>query len=248
MESRIAEALGLKYAPVAVVWTNTRPEKAAQFKEGTMGCAAAMLRAAAKGRTVVFDQKTSGCPGGGVGLGFGNCYVGFPIDLLLSTGGKAELPNGHTFDMGEGERFFASPEITERWMAELPYREPPAEFLVCKPVDQVTEDDEVSLVWMLVNPDQLSALVTLAGFGRGSINATFSPWGAACQSLLFAQAEADRENPRGVIGFFDVSQRGKLERDLLSYTVPLRMFQELEAGLDDSFVRTPMWEQLRERW
>ena len=98
MHSRIAEALALKHSPVAVLLTDTRPEqRAAQFKEGSWGCVAAMLQAAAKGRTVVFDRKTSGCPGGGTGLGFGNCYVGFPIDRLLSTGGKAELGNGQTF-------------------------------------------------------------------------------------------------------------------------------------------------------
>ena len=36
------------------------------------------------------------------GLGLGNCYAGFPIERLLSTGGKGELGNGQTFDMGEG--------------------------------------------------------------------------------------------------------------------------------------------------
>lgn len=248
MHSRIAEALGLKQSPVAVLLTNTKPENATQFKEGSRGCAAAMLSAAARGRTAVFDRKTYGCPGGGTGLGFGNCYVGFPIDRLLSTGGKAELPSGQTFDMGEGERFFESPELASRWMADLPYRELPTEFLVFKPLDQVAEGEDVSLVVMFANPDQLSALVTLAGFRRGAVNATASPWGAACQSILFAYAEAESENPRGVMGFFDISQRGKIEKELLSFTLPIRLYREMEASVDDSFLSTHIWQKLRERW
>jgi uncharacterized protein (DUF169 family) len=248
MHSRIAEALALKHAPVAVLLTDARPEGAAQFKEGSWGCVAAMLQAAAKGRTVVFDRKHSGCPGGGTGLGFGNCYVGFPIDQLLSTGGKAELPNGSAFDMGEGERFLESPEAAARWAGALPYREVPTEFVVCKPLEQVAEGEEVSLVLMFVNPDQLSALVTLAGFRRGTTNATVSPWGAACQSILFAHAEAESDSPRGVIGFFDISQRRKIARELLSFTMPYRMFLEMESSVDDSFLCTATWQKLRERW
>ncbi len=248
MHSKIAEALALQLSPVAILLTDTKPENATQFKEGSMGCTGAMMRTAAKGRVCVFDRKTSGCPGGGTGLGFGNCYIGFPIDRLLSTGGKAKLPNGYTFDMKEGERFFESPQVTDHWLNALPYRDVPTEFIVFKPLDQVAEGEDVSLVLMFVNPDQLSALITLAGFRSGSIDATVSPWGAACQSILFAHAEAERETPRGVIGFFDISQRGKIAKEFLSYTVSYHMFLEMESSVDDSFLKTHMWEKLRERW
>lgn len=248
MQSRIAEALGLQQSPVAILLTDTKPDNATQFKEGRRGCVASLLSAAAKGRTGVFDRKTYGCPGGGTGLGFGNCYTGVPIDRLLSTGGKAELPNGQTFDMGEGERFFKSPEVASRWANDLPFREVPTEFVVCKPLDQVAEGEEVSLVMMFVNPDQLSALVTLAGFTSGAINATTSPWGAACQSIMFAFAEAESGNPRGVIGFFDISQRSKIAKQLLSFTMPIGMYQEMEINVDNSFLGAHAWQKLRERW
>ncbi len=248
MRSRITEALALKHSPVAVVLTDTKPEPATQFKEGKMGCVGAMLYAAAKGRVAVFDRKTWGCPGGGTGLGFGNCYVGFPIDRLLSTGGKAELPNGGAFDMGEGERFFESPEVADRWANALPYHDVPTEFIVFKPLDKVEEGEDASLVLMFVNPDQVSALVTLAGFRRGVTDPAVSPWGAACQSILFAYAEAESDNPRGVIGFFDISQRGKIDRELLSFTMPYSLYLRMEASVDDSFLSTATWQKLRERW
>jgi uncharacterized protein (DUF169 family) len=248
MTSRIAEALGSKHAPVAILLTDRRPASATQFKPEAWGCVASMLIAASRGRVCLFDRESFGCPGGGTGLGFGNCYVGFPIDRLLSTGGRTAMANGRSIDMGEGERFLASPELAARWADALPYRQVPTEYVVFKSIEQVTEEEEVSLVHMFVNPDQLSALVTLAGFRTGSIDATISPWGAACQSILFAYAEAESENPRGVIGFFDISQRPKCDRELLSYTVPHGKYLEMESSVDDSFLPTSAWEKLRGRW
>ena len=247
MNSTLSDALGLRCEPVAVILTNEKPGDALQFKEGKQGCVAAMLLAAAKGRTAAFDRKTFGCPGGGTGLGFGNCYGGFPIDRLLSTGGQATLANGYPFDMGEGERFFESPEVSNRWVDALPYRDIPTEYLLFKPLGKTEEGEPVSLVIMMVNADQLSALVTLAGFRRGAIENAICPWGASCQSVMYALAEAEKETPRGVIGFFDISQRNRVSRDTLSFTVPFGMFTEMESSVEASFLRTEMWRKLRER-
>ena len=90
MQSKLVDALRPKHSPVAVLLTNDRPTEGIQFKPGRTGCVAAMLLTASKGRTAFFDQHTFGCPGGGSGLGFGDCYGGFPIERLLSTGGKAQ--------------------------------------------------------------------------------------------------------------------------------------------------------------
>jgi hypothetical protein len=100
---------------------------------------------------------------------------------------------------------------------------------------------------MLVNPDQLSALVTLAGFRSGAIDRVICPWGAACQSILFSLAEAEKETPRGVVGFFDISQRHRVDREILSFTMPLRMYLEMESTVEASFLRTEPWQKLLAR-
>jgi len=64
---------------------------------------------------------------------------------------------------------------------------------------------------------------------------------------MFSLAEAEKETPRGVIGFFDISQRNRVGRDTLSFTMPLRMFLEMESGVDSSFLQTEAWQKLRER-
>ena len=69
MHSEIAQRLKLKYSPIAILFTNEKPQGVMEFKEGRWGCVAAMLTTAAKGRRVVFSRKTFGCEGGGIGLG-----------------------------------------------------------------------------------------------------------------------------------------------------------------------------------
>jgi hypothetical protein len=64
---------------------------------------------------------------------------------------------------------------------------------------------------------------------------------------MFSLAEAEKETPRGVIGFFDISQRNRVGRDTLSFTMPFRMYVEMESGVEDSFLRTEAWQKLRER-
>jgi hypothetical protein len=50
-----------------------------------------------------------------------------------------------------------------------------------------------------------------------------------------------------VIGFFDISQRTKVARDVLSYTMPYRLFLEMEDCVEESFLRTHAWLKLKER-
>jgi len=84
MESQIAQKLRLRYAPVALAWSETRPEKASEFKEGKWGCVMWMAARAARGGTAVCGRKTFGCFGGEVGLGFGDAYKQFPGGKTVS--------------------------------------------------------------------------------------------------------------------------------------------------------------------
>ena len=72
MDSAVASALHLKFKPVALLWTDQRPDHALQFHHEKWGCVMAMFAQAAMGKTVAFDSETYGCLGGGGGLGFGN--------------------------------------------------------------------------------------------------------------------------------------------------------------------------------
>jgi uncharacterized protein (DUF169 family) len=251
MNSQLVDALKLKMQPVAIILTDDKPDKGLHFKEGSMGgCVAVMLVAASrKNRIAFFNRKTFGCPGGGTGLGFGDQYGSFPIDCLLSTGDKemaAQMGRAGAI-MAEGERFYKNPELARKWVESLPMTDVPTEYVVFKPWDQVTEQDKPELIVFFTNADQLSALVVMADYNRGNNQSVTAPFGAACQSILFGYAETKKEHPRGVIGFFDISQRQAVDRETLTFTVPYRMFKEMETGVDGSFLEKHAWQKLQER-
>jgi uncharacterized protein (DUF169 family) len=247
MESKLVDALGMSTSPIAVILSDAAPEGALQFKEGRWGCVASTMIAVAKGRTAVFDRKTFGCPGGGVGLGFGDQYTecGLDIKALLSTGDPEDAARSR--HMAAGERFFKSPELVQGWLDLVPMTDVPTEFVVLKPFEIVAGDETPELVVFLVDADQLAALAVMSDYARGSGESTVLQFGAACQSIVYGYAEALRDHPRGVVGFLDISRRKQVGRETLSFTAPWLLFCEMESNVPGSFLEMEDWHQLRER-
>ncbi|MFO8111990.1 MAG: DUF169 domain-containing protein [Desulfosalsimonadaceae bacterium] len=269
MNSRIASILELKYQPVALTWSDEKPEKAVQFKEGRWACVMFSFANAAKGKTAVFNRKTFGCWGGGVGLGFGNRYVDFPggeecFRYFLSSGNKhsetgravgeqiRQAPGSEEFyeDFMEGERYLKGPEETKAFIENLPIIDIPAQYVVMKPLAQADEKTEtLKTITFLATPDQLSALVVLANHGRKTDDNVIIPFAAGCQAIgILAYAEAERENPRGVVGLVDLSARKSVRKilgnNLFTFSMPLSLFHEMEDNIDDSFFFRNTWKAL----
>ncbi|MDX9859434.1 MAG: DUF169 domain-containing protein [Rhodospirillales bacterium] len=269
MDSKIAAALNLKHHPVAVIFADVKPESATQFKEGKWGCVMAMFAGAARGKTAVFDAKTYGCWGGGVGLGFGNAYEDFPggVDCFahfLSIGNDAwekgrkvavgvEQAAGARFadDFRVGERYVKSPALVKRWIDELPIEEPASRYAVFKPLAEIDPAQEVpATVVMVANADQISALVILANYaGPGRDNVTI-PWAAGCQNIgLLPLREGQSDHPRAVVGLTDISARKYVRKtlgaDVLTFAMPWSLFLEMEDNVEGSFLERPSWASLQ---
>ncbi len=269
MKTRTGEALGLENQAVALLWSDTAPEDAVRFKPGRFGCVVSLFAAAAaKGRTAAFDGETYGCWGGGVGLGFGNCYRSFPGGLecfcgFLSDGNAATEPgraigrqiaaSGNPVfadDFLHGEKYQADAATTARFVEALPMREIPARFVVVKPLDQVAEGEVPQSVTFFVDPDQLSALVVLANHGDPKGESVIIPWAAACQVMgILAYREGERNPPRGLVGMTDLSARRNVRAVLgphvMSFTAPWALFQRMEQNAGDSFLQRQTWKALR---
>ena len=266
MESAIAKVLKLETEPVALIFSNEKPEGAAQFKPGTQSCVMFMVASAARGKTAVFDRETYACPGGGVGLGFGNTYVKFPGGVpgfcrFLSTGnendpaGKAigegmkakGAPAAFVDDFLHGERYKQTPDLAEQFVKALPITEVPMQYVVMKPLSKVdpAKEEPVSVTF-LVNPDQLSALVIFANYDRPDLENAAVPYAAACQVIgILSYKEAQSENPRCLIGLTDISARKFLKgqgfADKLSFTVPFRRLLQMESNVEGSFLQGNTW-------
>ncbi|MBW2558854.1 MAG: DUF169 domain-containing protein [Deltaproteobacteria bacterium] len=270
MESNMVSALNLKFNPVAIIWSDEKPQDALQFKQEKWGCVMSLFALTAKGRTAVFDRRTFGCWGGGVGLGFGNQYVNVPGGIeefyrFLSTGNDISgirrmavekicnfIGNGLLNEALHGERYIKSPELVKKFVDSLPITDVPAQYVIFKPLKDVDLDrEEPVVITFLANPDQLSAMVILANYGSGSFENVIIPYAAGCQTIgIFPYREAKNENPRAVIGLTDISARKtvrrQLGRDVFTFAVPLKMFKEMEAHVEGSFLQGENWNTLKE--
>jgi hypothetical protein len=272
METRAGAAIGLQNHAVALLWADAAPEGAIRFQPGRWGCVISLFVAAAiQGRTVAFDQQTYGCWGGGVGLGFGNCYKAFPGGVegfcrfladgnaaceagraigekILASGGAAFADNYLL-----GEKYKADAEATAGFLDALPMRDIPARYVVVKPLEALDLELETpESVTFFVDPDQLSALVCLANYSDPEGEGVIIPWAAACQVLgILAYRELDRDRPRGLVGLTDLSARlnvrGTLGGNVLSFTAPWPLFLEMEQDAGNSFLQRETWQALRRK-
>jgi hypothetical protein len=270
MESTIAGAIGLGTHAVALIWADEAPQGAIRFKPGVWGCVmSAFATVAARGRTAAFDRATFGCWGGGVGLGFGNRYEDFPggVDgfcAFLSSGNeqsaqgcaaaegmKAAGWQRMADDFLHGERYLKNPQTVRIFLESLPMRDIPARFVVMKPLEQaVPEQEDVRSVTFFVDPDRLSALVILANYAHGDGESVIIPWAAGCQVPgIYAYRELERERPRGLVGLTDISARrnvrASLGENVMSFTAPWPLFQEMERNVAGGFLERETWRSLR---
>lgn len=275
MRYNIQNLLHMELEPVGIFYCDKAPDHALSLRRDKRNCVADMLMGAARGKTIVMDEETCSCAGGAVGLGFGDAFTqrNHPTRYLLSTG-MAEVPEGEEVKlpphMQEGERFFADPCVTDVWKSDLPFGDRQGKQVVFAPAkdwqEAVASNNEhhedggcekngggeymknlPELVCLFVNPDQLSALVCMAGFRSGDRLETIVPFGAACHSLVYALDQAKKDNPKMVLGYFDVSQRAKIPANLLTVTFPYSLFVRFEEDADKGCLSSHAWIDLLEK-
>jgi hypothetical protein len=105
------------------------------------------------------------------------------------------------------------------------------------------------VVIFFADPDQLSALVILANYGRETNENVIIPYAAGCQTIgIYPYREAESDLPRAVVGLTDISARTAIRQQLgdhlMTFAVPMKMFKEMEANVAGSFLERRVWEKL----
>ena len=224
--------------PVAWFYTDEVSDEDRLDSRDAEHCVVAALERVRQGHTFVYDADSPGCMGW-------KRYTGYSPSLrpkfeyFLSCGIPGEL---------EGERYKKSPDLVNRFVVCHPALQAPARFLVFKRWDRLAAQDRPSAVVFFASPDVLSGLFTLANFDRAEPNGVFSPMGSGCSTIVsYPWWEAQTEQPRCVLGMFDVSARPQVPETVLTFAIPMARFEQMVANMDESFLITPSWERVRER-
>jgi uncharacterized protein (DUF169 family) len=192
-----------------------------------------------KGQSLAFNIDAVGCPGG-------KRYLGFTMSLMpdfeyfLSCGIPGEM---------EGERYKKTPEMVRDFMERhMPKLEAPGKYIIFKRWDNLKAEDNPDVVIFFARPDALSGLFTLASFDEAEQNMVIAPFGSGCASVVqYPFREKDNEHPKAVIGMFDISARPHVDKDVLTFSVPLSKFIRMIDNMEESFLITPSWEKVRKR-
>jgi len=235
---RFRETLGLQESPLGIYYTNEKPEGVAP-KEGISGCMIGLLQnARKKGTTVYFDKAHFGCPGGAYYMGFFESPRP-DIEYFLSCGIPGEM---------EGERYIKTPERAREYFAKMIPRRAPATYCVFKPIEKFQTEEKPEVVVFFSSPDILAGLFTLTNYALERTDAVHAPFGSGCGTILtYPLKEAGKEQPRAILGMFDVSARPMVEKDFLTFSMPYFIFLKLLQNVSGSFLETESWKKVLQR-
>jgi len=224
--------------PICYYYTNHLPEDDIPDKSPGVRCLIGNLEAVREGNTFIYHRESGGCSGGKRYTGF-NHKIRPDFEYFLSCG---------ITDQVEGERYKKSPELVREHLKNHPPFEAPGKYLVFKRWDKIRQDEQPVAVIFYATPDVLAGLFTLANFDRPDSLGVITPMGAGCASIInYPMEESRLENPRCILGMFDVSARPHTPRNTLSFAIPIKRFEQMVHQMDESFLITDSWNRIKKR-
>ncbi len=200
-------------------------------------CLICELAKVRNGKSLAYSGDSVACQGARKNLGFSD---------TMRPGFEYFLSCGH--EKMEGERYLQSPELVMEFLKMQPRLPVDGKYIVFKRWDDLDESDHPDVVIFFARPDVLSGLFTLANFDRMEPDSTITPFGAGCGSIVyspFMESKTDRQ--RAVIGMFDPSARPCVQMDILSFAIPMKRFEKIINFMEESFLITETWSNVRKR-
>jgi hypothetical protein len=199
-------------------------------------CLICELSQVRNGESLAWHDKNLMCGGSKRYLGYTQ-KMRKNFEYFLSCGIPGEM---------EGERYIRTPEMVKEMMEKTTVPDKTGEWIVFKRWDKLEPGDEPLGVIFFATPDVLSGLFTLANFDQVDGNGVVAPFGSGCGSIIYrAVRESEKENPAAVLGMFDPSARPCVPRDTLSFSVPMKKFAKMTGYMDESFLITDTWNEIR---
>lgn len=234
---RLVEKLRLKTPIIAIYDSEPSDEFAPMVESSGRTCCFAYYKRWLNGETLViergegdFSDPDRGCYGAQTAFGLGKGYPPFMPNFLT---------DGEGAPMGEGLK--ASPDLAKEFLDRAVPPEIKSGSVLIGPL-RLSMWDRVRSITFLVDPDRLSALMTLAGYWTSDPEVIFAPFSSGCGLLLREMEAVGGE--RAVIGCTDIAMRKYLPPEMLCFTVSPGMFEKMVDFPDDAFLNKSWWNDL----
>lgn len=266
MQSLIATELDMKFPPIVLLKTDSKPDNAIGPKAGTGGCVMSFIaQTIAKRKTTCFGRENITCGGISVGFGWGSGMVNEDaIDFQASflSLGVDSAPNREEYEKRleylkkptremfmHGERIFCDFETAKSAIKSRPVYDE-GEYVVFKGLENLGEDEIPKSVIFTVNPIELTALIQINTSFRGNDACLLTPQASACQAIgNFTFREDESDDPKPVLGPIDFAGRSKMKHfipnDYLTVSMPWKLFLKLEEVSENSVLQTDLWKKFK---
>lgn len=195
------------------------------------GCLFKQFHLANKGTTVSFSPENLHCGGGKLYTGLG------------------PTPNGVYSFVSNIEKYKYDPSVAKASIDLIDAQISVKKYINFIRVDHLNDFAEAEGLIFLVTPDVLSGLFTWANYDVENLNAVLSPWGSGCSTTVTSLVNENRKKGKYCfIGLLDVSARPYFKSDILSFSIPMSRFFEMQQTLSKCCVAgSPAWEKLKKR-
>lgn len=224
--------------PIAFYFGNDNGTAQKAIRAKGRSCLICELARVRKGESLVYSADEIACMGAKRYLGYAD-KIRPNFEYFLSYGIPGEL---------EGERYKKNPEIVnemQKLQQTLPTK---GKKIIFKRWDNLVESDNPDAIIFFAKGEVLSGLFTLANFDSIDPNGVIAPFAAGCGSIIhYPYLENEKENPKAVLGMFDPSARPCVPNDYLSFAVPMKKFEKMIGYMEESFLITETWKNVKKK-
>lgn len=197
----------------------------------TQGCLFKALRSIRDGEIISMSTETISCGGGKFYTGFAPMNNHIPTFVSLK------------------EKYKKTPEMVTQYIEKLDVQRPPNTYLHLARIDKLDSFEHIEGLLFFATPDVLSGLCTWAFFDHNSPEAVSTLFGSGCSTTITNTLHENKVGGRRTfIGFFDPSVRPYVEKDILSFSIPMSRFKEMYTTMRNSCLYdTHAWSKIKNR-
>ncbi len=154
--------------------------------------------------------------------------------------GFVELKDDGGVFLAETERIYKTLEISKAYTRETAsfIHPPKGKYLYMEKLENIDTNKEIEVVNIFpANPANLLKSATLSSYDRITNDNTLTPNCSACQCIFtIPYNEKFKDNPKSVIGLFDVVARNFIPEDMLAFSMTSNRFVEMANNIEGSFL------------